>query len=99
MKKAISPQECIVAQRNLVPDWVIDAFNSLIIQKWNGEISKIDEYDLSGYLDQQGVEFQTCEDKGMFKIESIYKETGWEVNRKLDLDTNDWYWEFRYKEC
>lgn len=97
--KPITPNQCKEAQKTIVPDWIIAAFNELIIQKFDGNKARINEYDLEPYFDERNCDFFECDTKGMLKIIPLYKESGWEVNRDFDNDINEHYWEFIIKNC
>lgn len=97
--KPITPNQCKEAQKTIVPDWIIAAFNELIIQKWDGKQSKITVCDLDSYFESRDANFDECESRGMLKIIPIYSESGWEVVKDCDADINEWFWVFTIKNC
>lgn len=83
----ISPEECIAAQYTIVPEWVIDLFNDLITQKWDGTKSVISEKYVEESINSKGYSFNKARNGGMLKIEPLYARKGWNV--RFDTENQD----------
>ena len=81
--KPITPKEVVGKKQKALPDEVIEAFNELIAENWNGSdasflqkkvIKKIQQKVGAGVVSGQDI----C-DKGWLDVESVFKKAGWNV--------------------
>lgn len=66
---------------NRIPDTIIDVFNQLIIEKWNGKQAFITQDTVVHRIMKVEPCFdrQDIFDKGWMDVEPIFKEVGWKV--------------------
>ena len=75
--KPLHPSEVNI---NRVPDRVIEAFNQLIKDKWDGNSANILITDAVAALNDKGFSKKEIDDKHYLDIEPIYRENGWNVH-------------------
>lgn len=92
--KALSPKECIEAQKNMVPDWVIEIFNNLLKKMWDGVEATIYESDVKKEIENRGYKYINILNSGMLKIAPIYEAQGWEIK----ISPSGSWWEFKVRK-
>lgn len=80
MVKPIKPEEITTTREDLIPDGVIEAFNEMIVEKWDGKESYFKQSEIVTKI-QAKTKMKSKEifDKHCLDIEKIYKELGWDV--------------------
>lgn len=80
--KPISPSEIAEKKKEIIPDFVIEAWNKAIAQKWSNNKSYIDQ----DYIVEQiilssptEIDRTTVFDEKWLDIEDIYEAEGWKV--------------------
>ena len=94
MTKPITPDEVVQLKRELIPDQVIDTFNRLIVENWDGYSSTVKQekviseiyelyptelYDEEGHYPDRGTAKERIFQKGWLDVEDIFSEAGWKV--------------------
>ena len=98
MSKPITPKECIEAQKNLVPERVINGINDLLKKRWDGESAIIYESDLAKMVESKTISYEYCRDAGILKFKPIYNEMGWNIEEKSNSESiYSKYWIFTVK--
>lgn len=80
---AITPEECIKAQENIVPDAIIDVFNDIIKISWNGDEAFVGFTTAREKLYENTARNPITE-KYLSKIAIPFKQAGWEVREGSD---------------
>ena len=84
--KAISPKECIEAQKSIVTDWLIKIINGMIIKSWDGTCARISKDRIREILESKGYNYDSFKENGGLKFEPLYTAEGWSV----DQDSKFW---------
>lgn len=106
--KPITPDEIGSKKKELIPDFVIQAFNTLIAKNWNTRQAKVKQ---DGVIEQiifnYGEKFrempddirQKIFDNKWLDVEEIYRDAGWIVNyyRPAYCETFQAYYIFKRK--
>ena len=82
--KAISPKECIDAQKSIVTDWLIKIINGMITKSWDGKCAVISKNRIREILESKGYQYDAFKEYGGLKFEPLYKEQGWEIEQDSD---------------
>ena len=84
--KPITPDEIVDRKREVIPDFVFEAFNYCIVEEWDGRSATVGQDEVIDYImsliEKEGikdVERQDLFDKHWLDIEDIYREAGWDV--------------------
>ena len=78
--KPIKPSEVMVKKQGKLPDKVIEAFNELIVQHWDGYTSRIPQDDVVKLIvSKVGCTRSHVFDNGWLNIKDIYRKEGWKV--------------------
>lgn len=80
MIEPISPSDV----KKIIPDFVIEAVNQLIMEKWDGDKAIILQDDIMAIVssndpDDNKPSRQEVFDKGWLDFEPLYREKGWDV--------------------
>lgn len=80
MVEPISPNDV----KKVIPDFVIEAVNQLIKEKWDGKMAIILQDDIMDIISSDDPEDdkpsrQKVFDKGWLDFENLYREKGWNV--------------------
>ena len=79
MTKPIMPHEVTQESLNRMPDAIIEAWNELIAEKWDGDSALIFLYEAKDRLcfvcGYKGIEYSSK----YLNIEDIYRDAGWDV--------------------
>lgn len=87
MTKPITPDEVTKQKSEALPDQVIEAFNELIAQQWDGRKASFKQHDVVNLIvSKMEVRRGEVFDKHWLDIEEVYKEAGWVV----DYDQPGW---------
>lgn len=84
MVKPISPEDITTTKEDLIPDEVIEAFNEMIVKKWDGEKSYfkqkeiVESIALKLIIMNEDIE-ENIFSKGYLDVEKIYAKLGWNV--------------------
>lgn len=77
MVKPVSPDQVLLPS---IPDEVIEIWNELIKEAWDGRRSYIKQpYAVALISNRLGITKQQAFDRHLLDIESIYEEAGWKV--------------------
>ncbi len=81
--KPIKPNEVVKNKLNSLPDEVIQSFNELIAENWNGSQSVIMKNDavkrILGKMSSETFTKQMIYDNHYLDVEPIYQDNGWVV--------------------
>ncbi len=101
MTDPIRPSEVAAAKAATLPKEVIDIFNQLITEYWDGNRAKIlQKHVVAAIIEKMSCNRQDVFDRGWLNVESVYRLYGWKVYYvKSDYDDPlDPYWEFTEKK-
>ncbi len=80
MIKPITPSQVVKAKKDSLPDGVIEAFNELIAEKFDGRESSITLNEaIARVAKKTGFTRDKVCDNGWMDVESIYRKAGWKV--------------------
>lgn len=80
MVKPITPEDVADEKLKYLPETVIDTWNRMIAQKWNGKCAVINQKEIIKALAaHNAVSDLTVWDLGWLEIEDIYRKAGWVV--------------------
>lgn len=80
MRGPISPDNLGDYQIDAFPDYVFEAFNSLIAANWAGNSATVYQDDvIKLILDTSGIERKEVFSKGYLNVEEAYRSQGWKV--------------------
>ncbi len=87
---AFSPDEVVTRWQQALPDAVIETFNELLIQKFNGQSAMIHQDDLMKVLANKGLKAQDVYDqRWLDQAKERFKDKGWKVTyHSPDWDDN-----------
>ena len=78
--KPITPAEAKKKKHEAIPNEVIEVFNNLIEEKFNGEDAKVLQDDvILGILEKLNVDREEIFAKHWLDVETIFEEAGWQV--------------------
>ena len=89
--EAISPKECVEAQKSIVTDWLIKIINGMITKSWDGTCAIINKQRIKEILESKGYNYDNFKENGGLKFKPIYEEKGWVV----DEGSEDWVFTVR----
>ena len=89
--EAISPKECVEAQKSIVTDWLIKIINGMITKSWDGTCAIINKQRIKEILESKGYNYENFKENGGLKFKPIYEEKGWVV----DEDSEGWVFTVR----
>ena len=88
MSQPISPLEVINKIADSKPPIVIDAFNELIVENWNGHQSKFTQDDVIGRIEMKQT-LCSVFDHRWLDVEDAFRKVGWQVTyEKPSYDEN-----------
>jgi hypothetical protein len=99
--KPITPKEIVTQKLLEIPDCVIETFNHLIAEKWDGYKSSIKQCDIVEILvSKHNMDENIIYHKHYLDIEGIYRKAGWvvEYDKPAYNESYDAYFTFRKKE-
>ena len=76
---ALSPKEVVNARKASMPDVVIEVFNQLIAEKFNGHNAVVHQDQVVKELVAKGLDRGDIFQKGWLDVEDIYRKKGWKV--------------------
>lgn len=82
MTKVFTPKEVMQNKQESIPDFVIDAFNTLLSEKFNGISASFTQNSVVlriMSLAPLDIEKETIFSKGWLDIEELYEKGGWNV--------------------
>lgn len=85
MVKPISPNEVTARRKEIIPEFVLKAWNEAIVQAWDGSRAVIYQENIITHLlsysynEYEQVTRQDIFDKHYLDIEDIYENAGWNV--------------------
>ncbi|MCA9356909.1 hypothetical protein H6784_03420 [Candidatus Nomurabacteria bacterium] len=77
--KAISPQEVINYRKESIPNEVIEVFNELIAENFNGHCAYVRQDEAVKRIVAKGINRNHLFNRGWLDIEDIYRSMGWKV--------------------
>ncbi len=90
--QVLGPDEVVARWQQALPDAVIETFNELLIQKFNGQSAIIYQDDLMKVLVNKGLKAQDVYDqRWLDQAEQCFKDQGW----KVTYSSPDWDESFR----
>lgn len=75
----IRPENIVVEKGKIIPDKVIDIFNKLIAQNWNGRSAIVQQKSIVAALVEQGFDRGEIYSKQWLDVEDIFRAVGWTV--------------------
>lgn len=75
----IKPDEVTMEKEKAFPDAVLDSFNELITQNWNGCSAVIRLADVVALMVKKGLRKKEIFGKGWLDVENAYESVGWSV--------------------
>lgn len=93
----ITPQEVIEHKQKQIPDEVINTFNELIAQNFNGYSATVIQKDVVSLLEKRGFIRDGIFNYHLLDVEDIYRNAGWKVkyDKPAYCESYDAYFEFR----
>ena len=85
--KAISPKECVEAQKSIVTDWLIKIVNGMITKSWDGTRALVSKNRIREILESKGYNYDAFNEYGGLKFGPLYEEQGWKVEQDSDFWT------------
>lgn len=85
--KAISPKECVEAQKSIVTDWLIKIVNGMITKSWDGTRACVSKQRIKEILESKGYNYDSFNEYGGLKFGPLYEEQGWKVEQDSDFWT------------
>lgn len=82
MVKPITPSQVIKKKKDGIPDFVIEAFNTLIAKNFNGHSSTLRQEDVLQVILAASPEGTTSDkvfDEHWLDVEDIFRKAGWDV--------------------
>lgn len=80
MVKPISPSEVIDKKKETIPNEVIEAFNELIAENFDGHSSHVEQNEvISLIVNKLSIAREYIFKKHWLDVEDIFREAGWEV--------------------
>ncbi len=76
----IKPGEVTKEKERTLPDAVLETFNELIAQNWNGYSATVKQDEVVNALEKKGLNRQEIYSKGWLDVENIYRASGWSVD-------------------
>lgn len=83
--KAISPKECVEAQKSIVTDWMINIVNDMITKSWDGAHACVSKQRIKEILESKGYSYDAFKENGGLKFESLYEKQGWKVEQDSEF--------------
>jgi len=79
--KPITPEEITKTKEDFIPDEVIEAFNEMIVEKWNGTESFFRQKEIVSKIEKKMKLKDTKQmyDEHWLDVEGIYMRLGWKV--------------------
>lgn len=78
--KPIKPSEVIKKKKESLPDEVIESFNELIAEKWNGNQAKISQKEVASLISSKlDIQKEAIYEKHWLDVEDIFRKAGWHV--------------------
>lgn len=89
MMKVYTPEDVLKKRVETFPDYVIDAFNNLLIENYQEDETIIKQEDvirkILEYSTDDELTRETIFKKHYLDIENLYRNNGWEVNYKKPM--------------
>ncbi|HUS40049.1 MAG TPA: hypothetical protein VMX74_11390 [Pirellulales bacterium] len=80
MAEPIKPHEVVEAKKNAMPSEVIECFNELIAEKWNGRSATIKQSEAANRIAKRmNVDTQYLYASGFMDVEDVFRDVGWKV--------------------
>lgn len=81
MVKPISPKDAIIAKKFIIPDTVIELFNKLIIENFDGFRARVLQKDIIKLIiEKLKIKREQIFELKYLDVEPIFRNAGWEVN-------------------
>lgn len=77
--RPIKPDEVAKEKERNFPNVVVESFNELIAQKFNGRSATVSQGDVEALMVQKGLDRQEIYAKGWMNVEEVYRSAGWIV--------------------
>lgn len=100
MATPIKPSQVQSAKNAKIPDAVIDAFNQLIIENWDGSSATIKQSQaVSRILETMKIPRHKIFNDNLLDVESLFRKAGWIVDfdRPGYNETYEGFWVFAKK--
>lgn len=98
MTEPLKPEEVVDAKKDFLPDEVIEVFNALISEHWNGSHSKFEQKEIIERIKKKLSVEDIC-GLGYLDVEDIFEAVGWKViyDKPAATETYEPTFEFRKK--
>lgn len=77
--KPLAPNEVVEAKRELIPDVVIETFNTLLAERGASGYTTIYQDEVVAQLEEQGLTQSDIYGHHWLDVEDVYREAGWKV--------------------
>jgi len=77
--RPIKPRDIAAEKKKTFPNAVLNSFNELIAQKYNGTSATIKQDDVVALMIRKGLDREEIFEKGWLDVEDIYRSAGWVV--------------------
>lgn len=77
--KPIRPAEVVNLKRSIIPDAIIEAFNELISENFDGKTSSFTEKKVVARIVKKGISSTEAYNNHWLDVEPIYRKEGWKV--------------------
>lgn len=97
--KALRPEEVVKTRKESLPEAVLEIFNQLIIENFDGRSATVYQEAVIRKLVDRGFSRKEIFQRGWLDVEDIYREAGWKVmyDKPAYCETYEAYFEFRTK--
>ncbi|MCA9354450.1 MAG: hypothetical protein KC877_02945 [Candidatus Kaiserbacteria bacterium] len=97
--KPLRPKDVVHARKESIPNEMIEAFNELIVEKFNGNSATIKLKEAADRVVSKGIDRHEAFNRGWFDVEDIFRQQGWHVefDKPGYNESYDAYYEFRAK--
>ena len=105
--KPIRPEHVITEKKKTLPHEVIECFNNLIAERWNGYSAKFKQKEVVasilekmnyGKVTQKKIEENELYKKHWLDVEDIYREAGWKVSFDKPAYNEDYDASFEFRK-
>lgn len=95
--RPIKPDDVVKAKKEGIPDAVFEAFNELIVQKFNGRSATVKQDDVVALLVAKGLNRNDIFEKHWLDVEDVYRADGWKVEYNKPAYNEDYPATFTFK--
>ena len=86
--RPIKPGEVVSKKKEGFPDAVLEAFNELLAEKYDGDSAWFEQKEVVARMVKKGLKRNAIFDKGWLDIEEVYESAGWKVSYDESYEEN-----------